>query len=484
VTTLFTLEYFVRRAERLFGRYSWFRRMHHPAVMVRIVRPARTHWSGLTLRCWRRGEQDGLLRVAVWRLSKRGAECVRERAIPLASIEDFQPVPVYWEPIEDAAGSRFLVTIRQTDLSGRRSAMDPLYFTWRRRGVVPIYSEPEPREPFPAAVLFSPVTQCNLNCIHCISRHSREQVSVFSDAAWAEIAAAAAEGRLKHLRTDYSGDLLFSDRRHGGWLERVMALSIPFAVTTHANDLSAEYTARLLQSRLFSINFSIDSLDPDDYPRIRRGARPLAEVLGNIRQFMAARNAERPDIETLVSFVLMRRNLDSLGPAIDLAAELGVSAVIGSHLHAYTSDMVEESLLLQPARYARAFDALLARARAKGVNLALPPPFRSRPAQRGHAPCPYPWSTMVILGNGDVMGCCVPGTKVGSVRDSSIEQVWNGNEMRQFRRRVNSDRPPDACTVCPMERLENNYASYVPGLPEPERQRFEQRCLEAAQRGD
>ena len=65
---------------------------------------------------------------------------------------------------------------------------------------------------------------------------------------------------------------------------------------------------------------------------------------------MAARNVERPDIETLLAFVLMRRNLDSLWPAIDLAAELGVSAVVAGHVHAYTSDIAEESLLLEPAR--------------------------------------------------------------------------------------------------------------------------------------
>ena len=81
------------------------------------------------------------------------------------------------------------------------------------------------------------------------------------------------------------------------------------------------------------------------------------------------------------------------------------------------------------------------------------------------------------------MGCCVPGTRVGNVRGSSLEAVWNGAAMHEFRRRVNSDTPPEPCTVCPMQRLENNFASYVPGLSEAERQQFERRCVDAARRG-
>jgi radical SAM protein with 4Fe4S-binding SPASM domain len=473
----------VRYADRLLGRYAWYARLRRRATLVTLLRPARPHWSGLTLQCTRQGEADGALCVSVWRLSWGRPVRVRTSFLPLAAVADVHSCNVYWDPIEDAAASRVLVTVRQLDPSGRGLVAPPFAFSWTGDNVSPIFSPPEPDVPFPSAVLFSPVTSCNLNCIHCISRHSRDRVSVFDDEAWASLAAAAATGRLTHLRTDYSGDLLFSDRRHGDWLERVIGLSIPFAVTTHANDLSPAYTSRLLQSRLFSITFSLDSLDPEDYLRIRRGARPLAEVVDNIRHFMVARNAQRPDVETLLTFVLMRRNLDSIGPAIDLAAELGVSAIVAGHLHAYTNDMAEESLLLEPERYARAYHELIARASAKGVYLGLPLPFPTRPLRRGHVPCAYPWSTAVLLGNGDVMGCCVPGTTVGNLRDTSLEQVWNGTAMREFRRRVNSDTPPEPCTVCPMRRLENNYASYVPGLPEVERQRFERRCLDAARQG-
>jgi MoaA/NifB/PqqE/SkfB family radical SAM enzyme len=467
--------------DRLFARRSWYTRLRHRTAPLALMRPARSHWSGLSLRGWRRGEAEGALVVTVWRLSRRGPVRVRTASVALAAVADPQ-IDVYWPPIEDADRFRFLVAVRQIDHDGRALADPAFAFPWTQASAAPIFSMPDPDASLPSAVLISPATQCNLNCIHCISRHSRERVAVMSDSAWAELEAAARAGRLTHVRADYSGDLLFSDRRHGGWLDRVTGLGIPFAVTTHANDLTPESSRRLLQSRIFSINFSLDSLDPEDYLRIRRGARPLPDVLDDIRTFMRLRNATRPDVETLLSFVLMRRNLDSLWPAIDLAADLGVTAVVAGHLHAYTADIADESLLLDPARYERAYHELIARATARGVYLGLPLPFPRRPPRRGHTPCRYPWSTAVVLGNGDVMACCVPGTTVGNVRDSSLEAVWNGVAMREFRRKVNSPTPPEPCTVCPMQRFENNYASYVPGLSEPERQAFERRCLEAARR--
>ena len=335
------------------------------------------------MHCWRQGEGDGSLDVSVWRLSVRRPGRLRRATLTLQEIVGPYPAAVYWDPIDDAHRSRFLVIVRQLDPEGRPLTAPPLAFPWKRASVAPIHSDPTAESALPSAVLVSPVTQCNLNCIHCISRHSRDRVATLSDGAWTALQGAAAAGQLTHIRTDYSGDLLFSDRRHGQWLDRIIGLSIPFAMTTHGNDLTPAYTAKLLRSRLFSINFSIDSLDPLDYARIRRGARPLGDVLANIRQFMAARNAERPDIETLLSFVLMRRNLDSLFPAIDLAAEIGLSAVVGGHVHAYTADIAEESLLLEPARYERTYHELIAYATARGVYVGLPTPFRAGPSRRG-----------------------------------------------------------------------------------------------------
>ncbi len=89
------LDRIVRHTVRLFGRYAWFRRLHHPRFMVRLVRPGGSHWSGLKIRCWRQGETGGWLQVDVWRLSHRGVERLRSIKLALTAMDDVEPCPVF-----------------------------------------------------------------------------------------------------------------------------------------------------------------------------------------------------------------------------------------------------------------------------------------------------------------------------------------------------------------------------------------------------
>ena len=455
------------------------------ASLATIVRPPRDHWSGIHVRWWRSGGSAGHLSVRVLHVSRNGIRTVRRKTIPLAGIDERHPLYVYWAPIERSAGQRFFVLIRRSGAPRLASGSTPFLIAEDDGiGGGLVYSDPEPVSPFPWAIAISPVTQCNLNCIHCISRHSRQAgVKVMDDAVWDQIVAGVRTGHVEHVRGDYSGDLLYSDRKYGGWLDRMISLDLPFHIDTHANDLTAEVAEKLVRSRLRTINFSIDSLDPEDYPRIRRGARPLAEVLANIRHFMTLVYAHGADIQTNLSFVLMRRNLESIDAALDFAKEVGIGYVCGSHMHAYTADMVEESLLLVPHWYAATCERLRARARAMGVLLTLPEPIFLNGTGRGHKPCSIPRTGPQVLGNGDVMVCCMPGTKIGNLSQDSLTGIWNGAAMRAFRARVNSDDPPEPCTVCAMQRELTNLAALVPGLDEAGRRAFEARCLEAVRTG-
>jgi MoaA/NifB/PqqE/SkfB family radical SAM enzyme len=458
------------RAEGRTYRLAWLAGLRRLARLTQLVVPATDSWSGVTLCwCWRRAPHaDAELTVTVYELHAFGVRRLARKAVRLGQRDDREPLTVYWPPIAGSAGRRFLLVIRARHAVVEPGAADAL-----------VYSAPQSPLPFPKAILFSPVTQCNLNCIHCVSKHTRTRFAELDEAAWDEIAAAAGCGRLEHLRSDYSGDIFFSDWRHRNWFERMRGLDIELVIDTHANDLTPDVIERVMQSKVIWINFSLDSMDPADYPRIRKGARPLAEVLDVVRSFMAARNARRPLMTTILSFVLMKRNLDSIPAAIDFAAEVGVTGIWCNHLHAHSGGMAEESLMLQPRRYEAAYRAFLALAKEKKVSLSMPAPVRVAGPVRGHTPCDYPWRSITVLGDGQLMACNVPGTNVGHLRDGSLADLWNGPVLREFRARVNSDNPPDACSVCPMRRVEGNFASYVPGLPEHARRDFERRCLAA-----
>ncbi len=52
---------------------------------------------------------------------------------------------------------------------------------------------------------------------------------------------------------DYSGDILFDERRYPGTLARIIALDAAFRIDTNANCLDNDIVDMLLGSRLFEI---------------------------------------------------------------------------------------------------------------------------------------------------------------------------------------------------------------------------------------
>ncbi len=379
---------------------------------------------------------------------------------------------VMWDPVTTAKGRMFFA--RMTRLSSDRTPLGRAKFLFESQE----FSAPEAPTANPKLVVMSPITQCNLNCIHCISRPTRKQAREISTEVWSTFQNLAATGQLDHMSADYSGDILYAQgRTPSKWLDRLIDLDIPLRFDTHANNLNDENAQKLLDSKLAGLNFSIDSFDPVDYPKIRKGAGPLEQVLGNVARFMALRNRLRPTLPTTLSLVMMRRNLSSMIPAIDFAAEHKIDVVSISHVMVFTPDMTEQSCMLDLAGYRAAYDAANAHAQRKGVGFVAPLPITKRKGRKGHEPCEFPWVGVMITGEGNVNACCMPGSVVGNLNEQPLEEIWNGERMRGFRAQVNTPDPPKPCDACGVYRHDNNFETYVPGLSKPEREAFVARVL-------
>jgi len=47
--------------------------------------------------------------------------------------------------------------------------------------------------------------------------------------------------------------------------------------------------------------------------------------------------------------------------------------------------------------------------------------------------CVYPWNSLYVASEGSLKPCCFATFRVGTLADSSFEEVWNGPVMRQLR---------------------------------------------------
>jgi MoaA/NifB/PqqE/SkfB family radical SAM enzyme len=307
----------------------------------------------------------------------------------------------------------------------------------------------------PRMILYSPVTQCNLNCIHCISAHTRTSVNKLSPEVKARMKEWSAAGELETISSDYSGDILWADSRFGGELDFITDLDIPFHIDTNGVCLTPEVSARLCGTRIASLNISLDAARDETVKRVRKGAPPLGEVTANIAALMRAREAAGATFPVSMSFTLMRSTLAEWPEFVRMAAGLGVGLVISRHLEAFTADMEAESLWHDQAAFNAARPEIEALAAELGIVVTIPPPFAGV-ARGGRKLCPKPWSSAVVLGSGDVAACCVPGLVMGNLGENSMEEIWNGKRYRELRATVNSTNPPPSCAACPMFRHTDN----------------------------
>ena len=440
-----------------------------------VFRAADDFLSGLNIKVIDR--KASTYRLDIYRVDAKGAGRV-------VGIEFDRDVEIYdgrgyftWTPIPRAKGRLFVAVLARLGDNRKVAGFANFLFAGPDAQV---FSAPTSPYATPPLLGLSPITQCNLNCIHCISRPTRTKVRELSDETWRVFEDLVAAKRVVEVAADYSGDILFAQGKSKGWLDRMIAFQVGLNVVTHANNLTFELADKLIKSKLNKINFSIDSFDPEDYPRIRKGALPLDQVLFNVARFMRMRNKRRPSLRTSLSLVLMRRNLSSMIPAIDFAAAHGIEVVNCGHLIIFTPDMTEESVLLDQRAYRPAYEAAREHGRSKGVVFGAPLPLSKFTPRRGHLPCDAPWTSVVITGDGDVRACCMPKTVVGNLNEEPLERIWNGERMQAFRAAVNTPDPPGACGECGIFRHENNFDTYTPGLSKAERQAFVARVLAQA----
>ncbi len=216
-----------------------------------------------------------------------------------------------------------------------------------------------------------------------------------------------------------------------------------------------------IQKRVHKLWFSFDSHEKATFEKIRAGAS-YETVLKNIRKTLEL--AEKDETEITFHFVLMRINLLQLPDYVRFIAEIGGKQV-------QVQELLPNSLAFQELAIKGGFSdekvsEVLERtkdeARQAGIDLvlALRRPFaaevRSLPMRtRSKAPSAalremymesflrvYPYfcnmasNYLKITPQGDVFPCCrAPEVlKMGNVSDAPIEEIWNNDHYRSFRK--------------------------------------------------
>jgi MoaA/NifB/PqqE/SkfB family radical SAM enzyme len=242
--------------------------------------------------------------------------------------------------------------------------------------------------------------------------------------------------------------------------------------------LNDEHRDRILRHRIAQVDFSLDASTPETYRRIRHG--DLEKILENIAQLIAERDRRRaiyPNV--ILNMCLMRENLDDLPQFVRIAKSTGANHCYAVHLNSGLSwrtgwfDYSQQHCALEPDRH----DARMAEAFALSHELQMPFEVRGRtffaetrarptairphlptPSSPGFSPAPagipcgLPWNSAIVHRDGQVTNCCWQKGYLGSLEESSFEEIWNNGRQRAIRSDLGKGKFPPACqgkSLCP-----------------------------------
>jgi radical SAM protein with 4Fe4S-binding SPASM domain len=261
---------------------------------------------------------------------------------------------------------------------------------------------------FPIHLDIETTSYCNLECGMCsrtvLMKAGKDYVKgkdvEFPMDRYKEIIDEGSDNGLCSLKLQYNGEPLADSMI----VERVKYAKdkgiMDVMFNTNATLLTEEMSWKILEAGLDDIFFSVDSIDPEVYNKIRVGA-DFHQVVGNIKKFMQiVKEGKFDHVQTRVSSVRFPGTTDE-------------------EIEAYKKFWL-------PIVGSVGFIEWVNHTTGKKEYEEYNPDFV----------CAQPFQRMFILYEGTCTPCCLDVTRsysLGSIYEKSVKEIWHGGKMTELR---------------------------------------------------
>ncbi len=324
---------------------------------------------------------------------------------------------------------------------------------------------------FPYFIGLATDLRCNLNCIMCNrAQHDPgvlENMYTVDEKLFIKFADEVFP-TTEVLQLNIAGEPLIS-RNIDLELEYAAKYDVKLEIATNGVFLDSQYrNIDILLRQARNVVFSFDSPFKETYESIRRGA-DYNRVIDNMIFFQRYQNSSPPDKKPSfgIVMVLMKRNLNEVLPMIELAKKLGVDYLSISHMVVFTEEMKKESVHDMKEEV----NAVLSKAVAKAHEMQFPffiPPLyviekeesknsitRQEEAvnientEKINKSCFFLWERAYLNMDANIIACCSSDYPImGSMKESSFAQIWNGAKYQEMRQTFTGGKPYAPCDEC------------------------------------
>jgi pyrroloquinoline quinone biosynthesis protein E len=179
---------------------------------------------------------------------------------------------------------------------------------------------------------------------------------------------------------------------------------------------------------------------------------------GHAKKLAVAKLIRDAGLPLTVNAVVHRQNLDQLEAMIDLALEFGAHRLEVAHVQYYGWALKNRAALMPTREQLEAATAIVERARRElrgrlAIDYVIPDYWAKRPK-----PCMGGWGSTIfnVTPQGKVMPChaaaSIPGLEFTSVRDRSLEWIWQQSPAFQTFR--GTAWLPEPCQSCALKEVD------------------------------
>ncbi len=298
----------------------------------------------------------------------------------------------------------------------------------------------------PVSITIEPTNICNLRCPVCETGGNilERKPQMMTYEAFVRIIDKVGLGA-NHVMFYYMGEP-FLNKEVYRMIRYARDMGLYVTTCTNGDVVDPE---RLYDSGINVVSFQIGGATQDTH-RIYRVNGSLSRVMDNLSKYLEIiRHRGRNKIEHQVElgFIVMRHNEREIEKFLKLADEIGVDR--RNVISPCVRNPEQARDLLPESNSYWIYDRQRFEQQGRLV------PKRRYPNNS----CPWLYYSITVLVDGNVVPCCRdPHGRhiVGNLLKQPLDEIWNGAELREFRKAVFSNQiGVDICQLCPGEGLAN-----------------------------